>query len=195
MKSNPKKIHKVGDITNNWYTKQEVYAGRGYYSMNNQIVNDPDCDMIIMADVINNMTPRYSCLRPPGAAGAAVINKNHWIVYGDVKPADGSPTCKDLGECMIEDGHCVRTIHAEVRAIMNAAKYHIAVDGGTIYSILKPCFQCTKVIVTAGITRIVYAGIAYDEERTKQLLENAPQKIEIVQLNDMIPYAKELRGE
>jgi dCMP deaminase len=90
---------------------------------------------------------------------------------------------------MMEDGHCVRTIHAEVRAILNAAKYGLATTRSTMYSILKPCFQCTKVIVAAGISKIVYAGAAYDEDRTMAVILNAPWEIEVVKLDTNLDYA------
>jgi len=170
-------------------------SGKGFYMLNELIYENSDIDMLIMSDVIGSMSTRYTCLRPPGAAGAALLTANNSIVYGAVRPASGSATCEQVG-CMMEDGHCVRTIHAEVRAILNAARFGLVTEGATMYSILKPCFQCTKVIVTAGISKIVYAGAAYDEERTRLLIENAPQRIEIVRLTNsngapLIDYAQE----
>lgn len=181
-----KLLHNLG-ITYNDYSKQEVYAGNGYYYLNTAITSAADFDNIVMTDIINQMSMRYTCNRPPGAAGAALIMDTGGIVYGDVKPADGAPTCKDVG-CMIEDGHCVRTIHAEVRAILNAAKFGLCTKNAVMYSILRPCYQCTKVIIAAGITKIVYAGTAYDEERTQDIIKSAPQHIEIVKLDVQLPY-------
>lgn len=172
--------------------KEELYAGRASFNINNLQLKPGDEDYILLTEVIRTMTPRYTCLRPPGAAGAAVVTSSGYIVYGDVRPADGSSSCKELDECMIEDGHCVRTIHAEVRAILNAAQLGLCTQDATLYSILKPCFQCTKAIIAAGITKIVYAGAAYDEPRTSMIIDNAPQNIEVVRLDVALSYGQEV---
>lgn len=129
------------------------------------------------AGVLKSLTtlsiPEYTCNRPPGAAGAYVVGGDKkGSMFGYVLPPDGSPTCKEVG-CEIENGHCVRTIHAEQRAIALSAFYGIMLAGGTMYSVLKPCYQCSKIIIAAGIKHIYYAGAAYDEERTRKILDNA----------------------
>jgi dCMP deaminase len=178
-----------------FYSKQQVENGVGFFYVIEYLKSLKNLDELILEDVIRTMSPRYTCNRPPGAAGAAILTTEGKLFYGDVRPADGSLTCIDLESCMIEDGHCVRTIHAEVRVILNAAKLGVCTKGATLYSILKPCFQCTKVIIAAGISKIVYAGAAYDETRTKNILENAPQKIEVVKLNVNLNYGQELNNE
>lgn len=121
--------------------------------------------------LISAVTPLYMCNRPPGAAGALVSLQDK-VVYGWVGPTALSPSCKLKG-CEIEDGHCVRNTHAEVQALLRCAKYGYATNGGVLYSILKPCYNCTKAIIHAGITNIFYAGAAYDEERTNVIMKNA----------------------
>lgn len=128
-------------------------------------------DEAYMKYTIQKLEPYYFCKRPPGAAGALIITAQH-IIYGYVGPPSGSPNCLEAG-CDMVDGHCIRTIHAERRAIHNAARYGLRVMNATIYSILKPCFECSKAIIASGISRVVYAGAAYDEERTRAILENA----------------------
>jgi len=153
--------------------KKEVYAGLRPIKLQNYILWREDVYSIIMKDVVNQMSPKYTCLRPPGAAGAAILTDGGYLVFGDVSPANGSKTCKELGECLMEDGHCVRTIHAEVRAVLNAGSMGLSCEHGVMFSILKPCFQCTKVIIAAGIDTVVYSGVAYDEPRTTEISENA----------------------
>lgn len=131
----------------------------------------------------------YTCLRPPGEAGAIIYaRKSNLMLLGCAEPPLG-PTCKDLGECDMQDGHCVRTIHAEVNAIMLALRKGISIKGATIYSLLKPCFNCSKMIVAAGIRRIIYAGAAYDEERTRKLLELA--KVECAYIDIGLGYGQQ----
>jgi dCMP deaminase len=124
-----------------------------------------------MKHLIDVTSPLYSCNRPPGAAGA-LIKLRDVIVYGWVGPTAFSPSCNSIG-CEIEDGHCVRNIHAEVQAIIRAARLGLATEKAAIYSILKPCYNCSKAIIHAGITKIFYAGAAYDESRTNNILRVA----------------------
>lgn len=140
-----------------------------------------------MQYVVENTSEGYTCNRPPGAAGAAIVTDTT-ILYASVSPPDMSPTCKQVG-CEMEwstdeldipyvyytdlHGHCVRAIHAEQRLITACARNGIATDGATVYSILKPCYNCTKILIAAGVKKIYYASRAYDEERTRIILENA----------------------
>ena len=64
---------------------------------------------------------------------------------------------------MMEDGHCVRTIHAEVNAVIQAAKNGTRIEGATIYVTASPCWNCFKTICNAGIKRIVFEEFYRDE--------------------------------
>jgi dCMP deaminase len=83
------------------------------------------------------------------------------------------PSCKDEGECMMEDGHCVRNLHAEVDAILRASRLGFTLHGADMYSINKPCYNCTLHIIDSGIDRIFYAYAVYDEDRTTRALDVA----------------------
>lgn len=135
-----------------------------------------------MKYVINMTSWQYGCLRPPGAAGAGLLT-TRGIILGTVQPPFGSANCKEQHECEMENGHCVRNIHAEQRAIINAALFGICTYGSHVYSILKPCYQCTKAIIAAGVTHIFYVRAAYDEERTKAILNAANVTIERLDIN------------
>lgn len=67
----------------------------------------------------------------------------------------GLPTCIDEG-CEVINNHCVRTIHAEIRCIAQAALVGYPTFNGTIYVTASPCWPCFKAIATAGIKRIVF---------------------------------------
>lgn len=67
----------------------------------------------------------------------------------------GLPTCIDEG-CQVIDNHCIRTIHAEIRCIAQAALVGYPTFNGTIYVTASPCWPCFKAIVAAGIKRIVF---------------------------------------
>jgi dCMP deaminase len=72
---------------------------------------------------------------------------------------NGSPTgqehCDDTGHLLV-NGHCVRTIHAETNAIIQAALHGVSTKGATCYVTHFPCISCAKALINAGIVRIVY---------------------------------------
>lgn len=151
----------------------------------------------LMKLTYDTTSPHYSCLRPPGPAGALILpsskaNKDpsNYVagVFGYVSPPEGSPSCKELGECDIVDGHCIRTVHAEVNAVVAAAHYGVKVNEGVIFSVLKPCYNCSKVLIQAGIKTIYYAGIAYDDEATSAMLRRA--ELYSVYVDIDLPYGK-----
>jgi dCMP deaminase len=61
------------------------------------------------------------------------------------------------GGHLIEDGHCVRTVHAEINAITRCAKRGVPTKGATLYINTRPCWHCFKTAVSAGIVEIVYS--------------------------------------
>ena len=73
-----------------------------------------------------------------------------------------------------------RGIHAEQNAIIQAALHGVSTQGGTIYCTHQPCILCAKMIINAGIRRVVFAG-DYPDELSRQLLTEA--EVELVQLS------------
>jgi dCMP deaminase len=65
---------------------------------------------------------------------------------------------------MMEEGHCVATIHAEANAIIQAARNGVMIEGATNYVTASPCWNCFKQLANAGVTRIVY-GEFYRDNR------------------------------
>ena len=72
----------------------------------------------------------------------------------------------------LEDGHCVRTIHAEENAIAQATRFGIATEDATLYCNTMPCWKCFKDIVSAGIREVVYRD-AYRPEKHRRVLAAA----------------------
>ena len=79
----------------------------------------------------------------------------------------GLPHCDDEGH-MMEDGHCVRTVHAEANAIVQAARNGVRLEGSDIYVTASPCFGCFKLVANVGVKRIVF-GEFYRDERIFEL--------------------------
>jgi dCMP deaminase len=82
--------------------------------------------------------------------------KNHQIIAtGYNGSIAGLPHCDDVGHKM-ENNHCVRTIHAEINALLQAAKHGVTLEGATCYSTASPCRNCTMLLVQAGVKKFVY---------------------------------------
>lgn len=83
-----------------------------------------------------------------------VVDKRILTAGYNGSPA-GQEHCDDVGHLLV-NGHCVRTIHAETNAIIQAALHGVSTRGSTCYVTHYPCINCTKVLINAGITRLVY---------------------------------------
>ena len=104
---------------------------------------------------------RSTC--PRKYVGAVIVRNRTILSTGYNGSIRGLPHCSETGH-MMENGHCVGTIHAEVNAILQAARNGVMIDGGTIYVTASPCWSCFKQIANAGIVRILY-GEFYRDER------------------------------
>ncbi len=78
---------------------------------------------------------------------------------------------------MMENGHCVATIHAEANALIQAARHGVAVAGADIYVTASPCWNCFKLIANAGIQRIVYKEF-YRDRRIFEVIDQLDIRLE-----------------
>ncbi len=85
-----------------------------------------------------------------------VVDKRILTTGYNGSPA-GQEHCDDIGHLLVDD-HCVRTIHAETNAIIQAALHGVSTKGATCYVTHYPCLNCTKALINAGIARLVYAS-------------------------------------
>ena len=74
--------------------------------------------------------------------------------------------------CTLSNDHCLRATHAEANAVVQGALYGISVDGAVAYCTHQPCVNCSKLLISAGVTKIVYAT-AYPDAVASQLLAEA----------------------
>jgi dCMP deaminase len=95
--------------------------------------------------------------------GALLVRDRIILSTGYNGSIRGMPHCDDAGH-MLENGHCVATIHAEANSILQAARNGVRIEGADIYTTASPCWPCFKLIANAGIRRIVY-GEFYRDER------------------------------
>lgn len=111
--------------------------------------------------IARQVATRSTCDRKH--VGAVVVRERMILTTGYNGSIRGLPHCDEVGHLM-EDGHCVRTTHAEANALVQAARNGVSVDGADIYVTASPCFGCFKLIANAGLTRIVF-GEFYRDER------------------------------
>lgn len=111
--------------------------------------------------IASEVSSRATCDRKH--VGAVIVRDKSILATGYNGSIRGLRHCDEDGHLM-EDGHCVRTIHAEANAIIQAARNGVRIDGATIYVTASPCWGCFKMIANAGLTRIVF-GEFYRDER------------------------------
>jgi dCMP deaminase len=95
--------------------------------------------------------------------GAVIVRDRIILTTGYNGSLRGLAHCDEVGHLM-QEGHCVRTVHAEANAIAQAARNGVRVEGADIYVTASPCFSCFKLIANAGLSRIVF-GEFYRDER------------------------------
>ena len=114
---------------------------------------------------------RSTCLRRQ--VGAVIVKDNRIITTGYNGAPSGLRHCTDIGG--IQSGtraELCYAIHAEQNAIIQAAKVGVSTEGATIYITLQPCVICAKMLVNAGIMRIVHRG-EYPDPLSQSILAEA----------------------
>lgn len=111
-----------------------------------------DREMMFM-QITKVVAKRSTCLR--AQVGATIILDNRVVSMGYAGAPSRLEHCTESG-CKMEDGHCVRTVHAEANAIAFAAKAGIPTDGAEMYITHSPCTNCAKLIINSGIRRVTY---------------------------------------
>lgn len=112
-------------------------------------------------DIARVVSSRSTC--PRKSVGAVLVRDKTILSTGYNGSIRGMPHCVVVG-CMMENDHCVATIHAESNAILQAARNGVMIDGGTLYVTASPCWNCFKEIANSGIRRVVY-GEFYRDDR------------------------------
>lgn len=104
-------------------------------------------------EIAKSVATRATCDRKH--VGAVVVKDKTILSTGYNGSVRGIAHCDEIGHLM-EDGHCVRVVHAEVNAITQAAKHGVSIDGSSMYITCFPCWSCFKITVNAGIKRIIF---------------------------------------
>lgn len=141
--------------------------------------------------IVEMVGSRGSCDR--GRAGCVITKNNRIVSTGYAGSPIGLPHCDEAGHEMHtvvhEDGsksqHCIRTTHAEQNAICEAARMGIALEDGTLYCKMTPCYTCAKMIINAGIKRVVCAQDYHASKRSKEIFKEANIEFKLVSYEEV----------
>jgi dCMP deaminase len=129
---------------------------------------------------------RATCDR--GRSGSVITRDKRILTTGYVGAPVGVKDCDEVGHefhtVTHENGsksvHCIRTTHAEQNALIQAARMGVNLNGGTIYVHMTPCYACAKMIINAGIVRVVAGKDYHGGKRTKEVLKEARVKFDLL---------------
>ena len=113
-----------------------------------------------------------SCYQEERKVGAVIVKDKRVMTTGYNGAPRGRRNCVDMGYCTRERlqvprgerYELCRSVHAEANAITKVAKSANNCDGSTLYITAAPCIECSKLIIQAGIRRVVYAEDYRSEE-------------------------------
>ncbi len=145
-------------------------------------MNRPTWDEYFM-EMAEVAAKRSTCLRRK--VGAVIVKNKQILASGYNGTPMGLPHCEDVG-CLREqlkvpsgkNHELCRGVHAEQNAICQAAFHGVSVKGATIYVTNQPCVVCTKMLINAGIERVVYAN-PYPDELAQEMMGESQMRIEV----------------
>jgi dCMP deaminase len=145
-------------------------------------------------DLCEAISKRATCDR--GKCGSVIVKDKRIMTTGYVGAPAGLLHCDEEGHDMRKvfntDGtitqHCVRTLHAEQNAIIQAARFGIPLEGATLYCKMTPCRTCAMMIINAGIKRVVCEKHYHADADTIEYFKQA--NIELIIMNNEVEQYK-----
>ncbi|MDD5318882.1 MAG: cytidine/deoxycytidylate deaminase family protein [Candidatus Pacebacteria bacterium] len=147
--------------------------------------------------IMDMVAARSTCDR--GRSGCVIAKDKRIVSTGYVGAPAGCAHCDEVGHEMHtvvqEDGtqsrHCVRTTHAEQNAVAQAARSGSSTDGATLYCKMTPCYVCAKMIINAGITRVVATKDYHGGGRSKEIFKESGVQFEL--LDDALEVYEDMK--
>jgi len=133
--------------------------------------------------IARDVATRSTCLRRQ--VGAVLVLDKQILATGYNGAPSGLPHCREVG-CLREAlnvpsgqrHELCRALHAEMNALIQAAKHGVRIQGATCYVTDTPCSLCAKMLINGGIVRIVAEG-AYPDGMAREMLEQAGVAVEV----------------
>lgn len=121
-----------------------------------------------------NAATRSTCLRLK--VGSVLVQNNSVRGTGYNGAPSGVSSCIEEDECLIHNGRCIRSVHAEANCILQTDSTERA--GATVYVTDLPCWNCSLLLANSGISEIVYnTDYGPDKERTEELFHTVGIKL------------------
>jgi dCMP deaminase len=132
--------------------------------------------------IVDLVAQRSTCLRRQ--VGAVIVKDKNILATGYNGAPRGLAHCADVG-CLrdqlnvpsTEKHELCRGLHAEQNAIIQAAYHGVGINGATVYTGTFPCVICAKMIINAGIVKVMYRE-SYDDRLSRELLSEAGITVE-----------------
>ena len=128
-------------------------------------------------DITHLVATRSTCLRRQ--VGALLVKDRNILATGYNGTPSGITHCGDVGclrdRLQVPSGErheLCRGLHAEQNAIIQAARHGVNIDGATLYCTTMPCIICTKMLINAGIRRVVYEE-GYADQLAREMVAEA----------------------
>ncbi len=133
---------------------------------------------VYFSEIADLVSTRSTCSR--NNVGAVIVKDSQILSTGYNGAPKGLPHCEELGGCMrerlgVKSGthhELCRGLHAEQNAIIQAAYHGVSVNGAKIYCTTRPCSICTKMIINAGITEVIYME-EYEDKLAEELVDQS----------------------
>lgn len=148
----------------------------------------PSWDQYFM-ELVETTGHRATCNR--GRSGCVITKDKRILTTGYVGSPQGVKHCDEVGHEMhkvthddgTESMHCIRTIHAEQNALIQASRVGVSLQGSTLYCTMTPCYTCAKLIINAGIIRVVAKQDYQSSAQSKRIFKETKIKLEILDKN------------
>ena len=126
---------------------------------------------------------RSSCLRRK--VGAVLVRDKHVLSTGYNGAPSGLDNCLEIGSCLRnelnvpsgERHELCRAVHAEQNAVIQCALHGVSTKGATLYTTASPCITCAKIVVNAGVKRVVYCD-EYPNKEAFKIMRDAGLQVE-----------------
>jgi dCMP deaminase len=120
-------------------------------------------------EIARTVATRATC--PRASVGAVLVREHRILTTGYNGSPRGVAHCSEVG-CTLVNDHCMRATHAEANAVVQGALHGVNLDGSTAYCTHQPCVNCSKLLISAGVRKIVY-DTAYPDLIAQELLAEA----------------------
>ena len=110
--------------------------------------------------IANVVAIRSTCDK--ASVGCVIVKDRRIVATGYNGAPSGMEHCIEVG-CLIKDGHCIRSLHAEVNAILMCAEHGVSTRGAIVYTTMLPCWHCSLMLINAGIKKIYFANDYIDD--------------------------------